>query len=520
MAADATLVQMAYKEAMANVPKFDPNIAKSDAGLVSKVMDPITKALETKNLETKEKNKENNELLDAQMAQFTETADAINRRLSTYERGGKEAGMHEQIYNNTYDYLGGLKEEFEIYNTVGDEDTPENKKKRIEILGRLDSVKNSVVQLRADVLEVGKLAGSEDGGNQMSKYAMGSANTAVLNEIINMDGDYSNVVQRWDPEKNDIYFDVTIPDEIFDKLPASEQELGKVRTWSAGDIKKNFKKIPQGKLDQLLQGSTDAGKLGGKWEKGDRPFDFHSDISNNIKIIGDDKSAAAHIFQSAQHGAPLDGYNAPGGKSNKWENGSWANALEANADLNGTYKVDLNDPKSKSFNYKLSSSSQQEVVDDLVNSGKIKMSDIDTDKSGDISTAEYEAVMGDIDNRDKVIDALVNPNNPLYDHELSVREYATFRAKQNEGLFNNNKPRDPSININTNPSSELQSPIDITPNPRKKDGTISHLPPFVRHAIEGDYYKNNKTGQVYKFENGKYTEITDQLETTVKSRIR
>jgi hypothetical protein len=545
MAADATLVNASSKADMANVPLARPMGEKSNVGLAVDFSSSFLEAFKQKNLETQEKNKANNDILDGQMEQFTKTADATNRLLSTYEKGGKEGAMHKQIYNNTYDYIAGLKDEFEQYNTVGDDDTSENKKKRMEVLGRLDSVKNSVVQLRADVLSVGKLAGS-DGGNQMSKYAMGGGNIAVLNEIINMDGDYSNVNQRWDSEKNDMYFDVTIPDEIFNGLSTEEQELGNVRTWSARDIKDKFKLIPQGKLDEFLTGSTSAIEAGKKWKEGDKPFDLNSDISNNKKIIGNDKGIAAHIFQSTQHGSPPEGYatskrgdmssgqtirddqgnpmSPADGTSKKWEPGSWANALEANADLNGTYKVDSNDPNSKTYNYNVSTDSQEEVVDDLIKSGKMELSDVDTgggengDPDGIISPAEYEAVMSDMVNRDKVIDVLVNPTNPLYDHELSVLEYAKFRAKQNEGLFLNNQEGEKTDYLQLTRKVNYEEAQRKAELAKKDIINITEGFPKVAEAVDGDYYRNPKTKKVMQVVGGEYVERPD-FETTVKSRI-
>jgi len=66
------------------------------------------------------------------------------------------------------------------------------------------------------------------------------------------------------------------------------------------------------------------------------------------------------------------------------------------------------------------------------------------------------------------------------------------------------------VNTNTNPSpnnlfpSDL--PYDITPNPIK-GGVESSLPPAVKDAKEGYYYKNKKTGQIYVFEGGKYSQV-------------
>ena len=76
----------------------------------------------------------NNELKDTQRSKFMNAADAINTRLSTYDKGGREAGLHTSVYDSTYDYIEQLKVEFEKYNTVGSADNAENKKKRMEIM--------------------------------------------------------------------------------------------------------------------------------------------------------------------------------------------------------------------------------------------------------------------------------------------------------------------------------------------------------------------------------------------------
>ena len=495
MATDATLVNAAYREAMANVPKFDPNIAKSQSELVGNIMDPIAEAIETKakakeaeELELEQKNEEYDNLKDDQIAKFTNTADAINIRLSSFENGGRDAGMHEQIYNNTYDYLDELKQEYELYNTVGDDDTPENKKKRVEILGKLEGVKNSTIQLRTDVLAIGKLAGSKDGGSQMSKHGMTASEIAMTNEILNMDGDYNNVRQRWDNKTNSMFFDVTIPDDVFSKLPPKEQELGQTRTWSSKDIKENFYAIPKETEGNLIKQSGDYERAGKK-AKWDDEFDLQMSADETTEILGNDKKSASHIFQTRQHGQPKTGYDVPGGGSGKWEKGSWANALEAHTDLNGKA-------------YKLDPTTNMEIVTNLIKSGEVEMSEIDTDTSGDISNEELEAFMS-TGNRDEVIDVLVNHKNPLYDHKLSVEEFSMWRAKQNETKFNENKPDKPeektSKGAPTSPGKPLFNPNQYFPL-GQGDGSVTG------GAINGMVNKI-KVGRSFKFEDNSYDHV-------------
>ena len=431
MAANQTLVEGAYKVAMANVKPYDPNLAKQAIKDIDAITDPIKEGLKTREerikkeeLEVKAKNEATNKLKDAQIKQFTSVADSLNKRLSSFDKGGQEAGMHQQIYDNTFDYLETLKSEFELYNTVGDEDSSENRKKRIEILGKLDAVKNSTTTFRSDILSISKLAGSADGGSQMSE-TMNPSHIAVMNEILNMDGDYSNVTQRWDLDKNAMFFDVTIPDDIFKTLPLEEQKLGQTRTWNSNDLKKNFKVKPTETLTALVENSGNSITNGGNWNAGDPGYDVQAGADTIAGIIGDDPNVVGDIFQTRLHGNATS-YDTEGiTSSGKWKKGSWANALEVHPDLNG-------EP------YKLDPEVQNSVINDLIKNGKLKMEDVDTDGNG-ISTAEYEAVMNS-QNKDLVIDVYVNPDNPLYNHENSVREFSMFRSLQDQAKFNENRP--------------------------------------------------------------------------------
>ena len=396
MAADATLVGASFKEAKANVKRFDPNIAKSQATLVSDLMDPIAKAIktkkETRDLETKEKNEKDKLAKDQSLEEFTKSADSTNRLLSSYDSGGQSAGMHEQIYNNTYDYLDKLKQEYELYNTVGDDDTPRNKKKRIELLGKLDAVKNNVVGLRGSVMTISKLAGSGDGGNQTSP-SMSKDKLDLVNEIINMDGDYSNVTQRWD--KNQIYFDVVLPSGVTESIAASELEEMYVPQDKAGEGK-------------IIDASAAANKSGGLASSVGVEYDLQADADAIMSDVFTSKKSFGDLAQRRLHSRPQNGY---GNSSGKWNNGSWANALESHkvlADISVFEKLGIN---------------------------------ADTDNSGDISQAEQEVAFNNVENRDAIIKAMVDPTDDNFNFDLSKREMANWLALQNKQKYDEAQTR-------------------------------------------------------------------------------
>ena len=437
--ADATLVNLALKESVADIPKFNTEATIKSMALPGMVTDALSSMIQGEIDEYKAENKKQNDLKDAVMDKFTKDADRINLYLSKYERGGKEAAMHEQIYNNTFDYIEDLKSEYEQYNTVGDDDTSENKKKRMEILGKLNSAKDEVVALRSYVLGIAKLGGDANGGSALSKTNINTVDLFVMDEVINMDGDYKNVKQRWDKDKNEMIFDVTLPDEFFNKLTPEEQKKGRVRTMSAREMKEKFDDalIPEEIESQLLE---QRNKYISAAQKGVTNFGPLQDAADKTAdILGNNKSAASYVFMNRQDGEPSQGFPAPGGSTEKWKKGSWANALEAHPALNGKYKV-----YGTTVEHDISADTKQEVIDDLIKTGQISKSDVDTDGKDGVSAGEYEAFMVGA-NRDKVIDALVNHKNPAYDHELSVKEYSNWKAKLNKARFDQNqKQKSPS----------------------------------------------------------------------------
>jgi len=415
-----------------NVPGLNiiqTGLAKSYTGGISDILKEINKGVQ-------EQNKKNKELKQKQSSAFSTLANNINTRLSSYDKGGKGAGLHKQIFDNTYDYVSELKDKFELYNTIGDDDTPENKKKRMEIMGELNNVNQSIIDLKGSLLSIGKIYGTELSPGEFHK-GISSIDLAVGSEILNMDGDYSNVEQVWNKRTNSVTFNVTLSDENWNNLSSDDKKKytpGQIISINARDLTKKFPSTAKaneisGNLTTMSGTSMENAKKAGLGEK----FPTNMYIDDIVKQFGGDKLNAMHIFQTAQHGSNYENWKTPqartdddgniidAGFSGRWEPGSWANALETNSDLNGAYALDAKTTKT--------------VVDDLIESGKLSMSSVDTDGKDGISPDEYQAVMS-MHNRDLVIDALVNPRNELYDHSLSVREFAKWRASSDEAIWN------------------------------------------------------------------------------------
>jgi len=430
MAINQTLVDAAFKVGTSNIPIIDPGLAKRQAELPGLMLDPIQKAIVDRDKAIEESNKTENKKKDVQIQNFVKNADAITSRLSTYDRGGREAGMHDQIFNKTFDFLGELKSEYEMYNTTGEDDTADNKKKRTEIMGRLDAIKNSTVQLRSDILEIGKLAGSED-GSQVSP-TMNKTDLAVINEIINMDGDYSNVNVDWNPNTNQMDFSVLLPEDFFSpeemlNLSEEEQIMKRTVTWPQSSIKERFVKIPKKLEANILESSKNVVQDAKKSKIGDKfNLQLHIDgLADNFEQNSD--LEVGHIFQSRLDGQPKEGWDAPGGTSKRWKPGSWANAMESSPDLNG-------DP------YTLSSDVQLDVIENLLLTGGLSQEDVQLDDDPSISPAELEAVMNK-ENRDKIIDVYVNPANPLFNRQRSIEEYCRWKGLGDEQTYYDNQPK-------------------------------------------------------------------------------
>ena len=474
-------------------------LAKSYTGGISDILKEINKGVQ-------EQNKKNKELKQKQSSAFSTLANNINTRLSSYDKGGKGAGLHKQIFDNTYNYVSELKDKFELYNTVGDDATPENKKKRMEIMGELNNDNQSIIHLNGSLLYIGKIYGTELSPGEFHK-GISSIDLAVGSEILNMEGDYSNVEQVWNKRTNSVTFNVTLSDENWNNLSSDDKKKytpGQVISINARDLTKKFPNTAKaneisGNLTTMSGTSMENAKKAGLGEK----FPTNMYIDDIVKQFGGDHLNAMHIFQTAQHGSNYENWKTPqatidddgnmldAGFSGRWEPGSWANALETNSDLNGAYALDAKTTKT--------------VVDDLIESGKLNMSSVDTDPpKGEISPDEYQAVMN-MHNRDLVIDALVNPRNELYDHSLSVREFAKWRASSDEAIWNEEqRKKQEQLNKIEQLQNKQGNTLNILGRYRIDRKAVIQAIKDINNPADGDYIMHHDGSRGYIYKNGNW----------------
>ena len=201
MGADRTLVEGAYRAAMAKVPgdysKFYWQQAMSGVQATKSIleagqsgMEYLMGKLEALNEETRVREKLRKKADNEQFNKFETAADAAGIKFGSYERGGNQEMFHKKIFDLYLEQSDELKKAYKLVNTTGDDDTPENKKQRMIIWGELQAGVNELKTLTTEVLTIGTL----NKGKQISKEGMNGTRTMYnYEQIINQDGDWANV---------------------------------------------------------------------------------------------------------------------------------------------------------------------------------------------------------------------------------------------------------------------------------------------------------------------------------------
>ena len=412
MGADATLVEGAYRAAMANVPSDYSShynkMAEAHQRAMSGLSTSIVEGVKTVATALAEKRQEKKKKLDINSNKFSVAADKVLNKMASYK---KNESLNQQMYDKYFDKIQGLKDEFEANNAVGDEDTPELQKARHKLYGKLEQFKNQVVQIRSDFLKLGQF----DQDKQINYTASGGKNLAVMAEILDQDGDYSNVDMQWDDKGGMFVVDMSHDvDGIEDGLYGEPDEEGRyIVNMRFGDMmKKIVIKDPKTETDII---KTIGNQYANGQEKDGSNFDFTLTKDKIRDMIKDEG-----VFMDLAN-RRLQGHSQ-----------SWADALE-------------NHPAISLMAYD--------------NIG-IDASYADTNNDGIISPKEAQQL--DVANQEMVIDALTNRDNDFFDFDTSRTELANYYTLMAENKFNagrKSKGLNPSGNI-IPPPEETLSPTE------------------------------------------------------------
>ena len=142
MAADATLVNAAFREAqtgaMADVPSMAP-MFESQKRVQKTYMDTITSVMKT--LEVKKEQKE-----IAKVQQLKPVKETIQKAYNALEQGEP---LPQFVVNDFTKQIEDLQDQFEKVNTEGKGDTRANEQERRRITARLTRLKNQAIDLRS-----------------------------------------------------------------------------------------------------------------------------------------------------------------------------------------------------------------------------------------------------------------------------------------------------------------------------------------------------------------------------------
>ena len=216
-AADATLVQAAFAHGRAQVPQYDKEAVKTEAGLGGDVMAGVDRGIKSYQEQEEKEELEQKKLIKEEKAQkkkqsegFHHIYDNLNRTLSA------DGGMDDKYFNRVSDDAELIRVGYQECNTVGDEDTPENRKCRAEQLGKLDKLVNDTYATRSIFQEIGTM--HEDPGSSFP----GSKDEALLTLLGDqgVGGSYeSGIVTPGSDENGNPGFKVILPLKSADGKP-------------------------------------------------------------------------------------------------------------------------------------------------------------------------------------------------------------------------------------------------------------------------------------------------------------
>lgn len=304
MAADNTLVQASFKEAIsgagADVPNLKPlydsaqAINKSVFGVINTFMTGYAKEKETQRVGKAR-----------QMSGFQKQSDDLVATMYAQDEPLPEAFMMAAA-----SHIKDLQDEFEMYNTIGKGDTQENSMARARIMGELTRAKNKIINFRAgtqiflegfkDVNE-GEVNGKEIAGQQQAldfkNYGGEDGLVATGKVEVNFGKNGFEITSK--------NYETVVSGGFGLNGFEREEVVGGEMVVSLESLNKNFpqtnKEHHAGIIEDhriMLEQGTGDGKLGkknyneeiqlGKWvEHVNTPENFRNMVSSSIKGVSD-----------------------------------------------------------------------------------------------------------------------------------------------------------------------------------------------------------------------------------------
>lgn len=390
-------------------------------------------------------------------------------------------------------------------------------------MGMLQQIQQSSLTFRTDLLTIGKLFGEELDLTQFHK-GIPQLDLAIGEQILNMDGDYSNVQTIWNADTNSMALQVTITEKMYEGMTSEDKKKYKpdqVISLNARDLTSKFP--GKGNVDKMIttidafhatnKTSANKAKLGDE-------FKNEIYIEDIKKTIGGDKMSATHIFQSTDSHTNWNDWSTEidDGFSGNYDKGSWAHALEISEmkDEEGNSIFHYDNRDKEGFGWK--------AVDNLIQSGVISEAELlklakknpgprvisDFKVDGILSEDEYILIM-ESDLKSQVIDALVNPQNDAYDHKLSVEEYSKWRSSSAQMDWDNEqKIKQDKENEKNRRTFKTPTVKTLDPNKNRK---------FKLQTGENIFSTENTTPRELKLKQNQLTKLKTDVDKVTGSGV-
>ena len=335
-----------------------------------------------------------------------------------------DGGVGPNFSDSITDRITELRGELDKWNTG--ERTPENSREIQKIFNKVDQVTKQVVQYRGGLMEMAESFSDGDTASELSPAATEVEKSILLTQI------NDELRQTKFDDKGEMLIGVDVGETVggvFGHAESSDTVYDPSKTYDDKPQESNIKwmKAPE-VLEMARRGMKDI-KSEGKLtildntakEQGDNlaggDFNLTSAVSKIKQDIfypteGPKPNISDLALRALGDGREYMELSDPGLDSGKYDQGSWAYALQEHPDLQGDYYID--------------------DIRAYDNAG-VAVDGIDgSEPDNKVSQKEAAMAMMNFENRDRVIDLLVNPHKEGGNYDVTAGLMSQFFAGQQQ----------------------------------------------------------------------------------------